>query len=139
QATTLGSDTQLGAVPGTFLADAVTLNGQGVGGAILRFNGGTTATTITTDVKRGFYLDNTGGSPNTFQVNETNATIPAIISGPGGFIKTGGLILTLSGNNTYGGTTTVSGGLLKLMSSSTSTGSRVSSGVVTVGSGAALS
>ena len=142
QATTLGRDDQLGAVPSSAAAgfDAVTLNGQG-SGAILRFNGGSSTTTITTNVNRGFYLDTTGGGTNTFQVNETNATIPGLISGPGGFIKTGGLILTLSatGGNTYAGTTTVSGGLLKLLSTNTSTGSRVSNGAVTVGSGAALS
>ncbi|MEI6656232.1 MAG: autotransporter-associated beta strand repeat-containing protein, partial [Verrucomicrobiota bacterium] len=43
-----------------------------------------------------------------------DASISGIISGPGGSLtKTGTGVLTLAGANTYGGTTTVSGGILK--------------------------
>lgn len=134
QATTLGRDVQLGAVPGSYLADAVTLDGIN-SGAILRFAGGDATTTVTTNVNRGITLGTTYGGTNTFQVGDTNAAIPAVITGPGGFIKTGGLTLTLSGANNYAGTTTVSGGILAL---NNTTGSGVSSGAVTVNSGGNL-
>lgn len=134
QATTLGQDTQLGAVPAAYVADAVILDGEG-SGAILRFAGGTGTTTVTTSANRGITLGTTGGSTNTFQVGDTNAAIPAIITGSGGFTKTGALLLTLSGNNTYQGTTTVSAGTLRLANTA---GSGVSNGAVTVASAAAL-
>lgn len=43
----------------------------------------------------------------------SDTTLSGIISGPGAFIKTGGGTITLSGINTYAGTTTVNAGTLK--------------------------
>ena len=134
QATNLGNDVQLGAVPSSYLADAITIDGMNTGG-ILRFAGGTDATTVTTHVNRGITLGATYGGTNTIQTNDTNAAIPAIITGPGSLTKTGVLNLTLSGANTYGGATTVSAGVLAI---DNTTGSGVSSGPVTVASGATL-
>ena len=55
-------------------------------------------------------------STNTLEVsNSTNGSIVSgIMSGTGNFIKSGNASLTLSGANTYAGTTTVSAGTLKL-------------------------
>ncbi len=45
--------------------------------------------------------------------NNTSTTFSGIISGSGGLTKTGSGIFTISGANTYGGTTTISSGVLK--------------------------
>jgi autotransporter-associated beta strand protein len=46
--------------------------------------------------------------------NGTSTTFAGEISGTGGFTKTGGGIMTLTGNNSYGGATVVSGGILEI-------------------------
>ena len=52
---------------------------------------------------------------NTLTVNETVArTYAGVISGSGGLIKQGAAALTLSGANTYSGTTTISAGTLQV-------------------------
>jgi autotransporter-associated beta strand protein len=45
--------------------------------------------------------------------NNTSTTFSGAISGAGGFTKAGSATLTLSGANTYGGTTTINAGTLK--------------------------
>ena len=67
-----------------------------------------------------------GGSQNT--------TYAGVISGTGNFIKTGNGHLTLTGNNTYTGTTSVSAGVLKISGS----GNISNNSAVTVASGANL-
>src|SRR5262249_31215510 len=65
--------------------------------------------------------------------NNLSTTVSGIIDGPGGsLIKTGTGILTLSGTNTYTGTTTVDAGVLIV------NGSIASSSLTTVNSGAVL-
>ncbi len=75
-------------------------------------------------------------------------TGPVVISGPiyntsAGLTKTSAGILTLAGNNTYGGPTTVSGGTLRLasptfISSGTIVSSPVGTGTLTLAGGATL-
>jgi autotransporter-associated beta strand protein len=62
----------------------------------------------------------------------SGTTFSGNISGAGGITKTGAEILTLSGNNSYSGVTTISTGTLTLASS----GSITSSSLITVASGA---
>ncbi|MEY2536981.1 MAG: fibronectin-binding autotransporter adhesin [Verrucomicrobiota bacterium] len=60
----------------------------------------------------------------------------ALISGPGGFMKTGGGTEILTSANTYTGTTTINGGTLQINNTS---GSGTGTGAVTVNSGGTLS
>ncbi|HOD80622.1 MAG: Autotransporter-associated beta strand repeat protein [Planctomycetes bacterium ADurb.Bin126] len=99
------SDASLGAVPGSFDADNVTLSG----GGILKNNG----PSIDLDANRGILLAGDGG----VEVRSgTTMTIPGEISGPGRLTKADGGTLLLPGANTYQGGTTVSGGVLQIAS-----------------------
>jgi autotransporter-associated beta strand protein len=84
-----------------------------------------------------FSITNTAGSVVALTNNNTGATIlSGVISGPGvGLLTTGSGTLTVRGNNTYSGGTTVAGGKLLV---NNSTGSGTGSGAVTVNSGATL-
>ena len=63
----------------------------------------------------GFSLADTAGAPIAFQVgNNTSGTYSGVLSGPGSLVKVGSNTLTLSGANTYTGTTTISNGVLNL-------------------------
>jgi autotransporter-associated beta strand protein len=128
QSTTLGQDTQLGAVPVSPLDDAVTIDG-----GILRFLGGTSSTTIVLNENRGFTLNPTGGS---LQVEGSNVRLPGKISGGGVLTKTSSQSLIISGDNTYtGGTTVSAGGLFvnNLSGSGTGTGAVTVNGSSTLG------
>ena len=72
-------------------------------------------------------IDTTNGS----------ATYSGSITNPVGLAKLGANVLTLAGNNTYSGATTVSGGTLSIGDGST-LGAGLASASVSVGSGAAL-
>ncbi|NDY59022.1 transporter, partial [Desulfovibrio sulfodismutans] len=58
----------------------------------------------------------------------TNATYAGVISGAGNFQKSGAATLTLSGNNTYTGATTVSAGTLGVTGSLATSSINVASG-----------
>ena len=55
----------------------------------------------------------TGPTP-TVTVNAANATIGSAITGSAGLVKAGAGLLDISGINTYGGNTTITGGTLEL-------------------------
>ena len=83
------ADTVFGAVPGSYLADAITLNGGGIS-----VNAG-----VTFSVNRGITLGASGGS-----IDGTSApVVPSKITGVGALTKTGSGILTLSGANDFSG------------------------------------
>lgn len=125
QSSTLGQDTQLGAIPTSPLDDAVTLDG-----GTLRFNGGLSSTVITLDVNRGVTLNTTGGALETVG---SSAAIPGKISGLGNLTKTGTLTLTLSGNNTYAGATLVNVGTLVMTGTNSYAGGTTVIGNATLG------
>lgn len=82
----------------------------------------------------GGIVTNTGASPGTLTVSQSTATtFNGVLSGANfALAKTGSGTLTLSGGNTYGGLTTISGGSIKAGAAAalgaTTTGTTVSSG-----------
>jgi autotransporter-associated beta strand protein len=90
----------------------------------------------------GWILDNNGNASNqltlstgttsapVINVNNQTATISANLGGTQGFTLNGGGILTLSGNSTYTGVTTVASGTLVLGSSSSSSSSGPTAGAI---------
>lgn len=101
-----------------------------IGGAVT-LNGGGLAITGAVTIDNNITLV---GSSNTI-TDGGGATLSGIISGSGGFTKAGGQLLTLSGANTYTGTTTVSAGPM-LINHATALGS--ADGETIVSSGATL-
>ena len=63
-------------------------------------------------------------------IGNTSTTFSGIMSGSGGFIKSGTSTLTLSGENTYSGPTNITGGILEI---ATINGSATGAGNVIVG------
>lgn len=57
-----------------------------------------------------------GSAGGTFDTNGNNVTFASSVSGPGSFTKAGAGTLTLAAANTYGGNTTVTGGLIAFSS-----------------------
>jgi autotransporter-associated beta strand protein len=89
---------------------------------------GSQSWTLTSEVGCVLTLDTgTGGSPSVV-VNQNIATISAPLAGLNGFTKSGVGTLTLSGTNTYSGTTIISAGTLNYNSSAAQTLSGVISG-----------
>lgn len=101
-----------------------------IGGAVT-LNGGGLAITGAVTIDNNITLV---GSSNTI-TDGGGATLSGIISGSGGFTKAGGQLLTLSGANTYTGTTTVSAGPM-LINHATALGT--TDGETIVSSGATL-
>ena len=99
----INADSRLGAAPGSVVADQLSLNG------------GTLAITtgFTMNTNRGITLGAGGGTINV-ATSETLA-YGGVIAGSGNALaKTGAGTLSLSGINTYTGTTTISAGTLRL-------------------------
>ena len=91
----------------------ISLNNNGITANSLTFNG--TGYTIQTGNATTLTLVGSG----TITTN-ANATISAILAGSVGLTKLGASTLTLSGTNTYTGTTTISAGTLQIGSGGTS-------------------
>ncbi|QDU80440.1 Extracellular serine protease precursor [Polystyrenella longa] len=75
------------------------------------FNGGTLKTLQTFDTSRNFSLQGGGGTINT---NGFDSTFSGVVSGSGNLNKLGSGTLTLSGTNTYTGTTGINSGTLAI-------------------------
>ncbi|MFO1491164.1 MAG: autotransporter-associated beta strand repeat-containing protein, partial [Kiritimatiellia bacterium] len=99
----IADEDRLGANPGSSTADHLTLNG----GTLQ-----TTATFSINDANRGVTVNASSG---TFNTNSgTTLTVASAVTGTGAVVKDGTGTLILSGNNTYTGNTTISGGVLEL-------------------------
>jgi autotransporter-associated beta strand protein len=77
----------------------------------LTFNGGILQTSTGLTISRAVVLNGGGGSINT---NGFDSTFSGIFSGTGGLTKLGAGTLTLSGNNTYDGSTVINAGILSI-------------------------
>ena len=112
----INADSRLGAAPGSFVANQVTLNNGGIGVG-LRVNGNTTFS-----ANRGITVVGNGGSVEA--TTSVTAKYPGAITGAGNFASGGGYTAgygtnLLSGANTYSGTTTIVAGILRLGASGT--------------------
>ncbi len=102
----ISSDANLGAAPGSAVADQLT------------FTGGTLQVTasFTMNTNRGITLTTPGGAIST---TGGNMTLGGVMAGAGTLTKLGADTLTLTGANTYTGTTTITAGTLQLGSGNT--------------------
>ena len=100
------------------------------------YTGGTTISAGTLQLNSGAWLGSGGITDNgTLVFNQSgNVTVSAIIGGTGGLTLSGSGIVTLTGHNTYGGSTTINNGTLLANNSSGSVGA----GPVTVNNGGQL-
>ncbi|WP_194266237.1 autotransporter-associated beta strand repeat-containing protein [Dechloromonas sp. H13] len=127
-ATTVASGATLALQGGITIADALTLNGTGVGGggALRNLNGNNTTSGAVTLGAGGARINSDaglltmsgaiGGATRPLTLGGAgNTTISGAIGTTSGTLtKDGSGILTLSGTNTYTGTTTISGGTLQV-------------------------
>ncbi len=117
----IATDAALGAVPLSFTADNVVLDG-----GILKNDGGS----VTLDGNRGVTL---GPAIGTFEVRtDTEFVVPGGIRGEGNLRKIDGGTLVLTGDNTYTGTTSVNAGTLLV------NGTHAGGGTYTVRNGTTL-
>jgi len=96
-----GGDVALGAAPGSPVADQLTLNGGALSIG--------TAASFTLNANRGVTLGSSGGTIS-LTSGSTILTVAGNITGPGGLTKAGQNNLTLTGNNTFAGDFTITGG-----------------------------
>jgi len=139
----VGGDLQTTLVAGT--AGTVNLNTGGtlrLGGGANGFNGGPgtdvfnfaggTLQVITADLT-STGIDANMSATSTIDTNGFNMSFAGVISGAGGLNKNGAGTLTLTGNNTYLGTTTINAGVLSI-----NNGSALGTGTVNVINGSTL-
>ena len=117
---------------------SVAIIGNGGTAGTITVSGTITLNGITFNAPAGYTVSggttlSLGGTTPTITAN-VNATISSVISGTAGLATAGAGMLTLSGPNTYTGTTTVKAGTLQFASAS----SLPSAGAVTVASGATI-
>lgn len=93
---------------GTVSINSINALGGGTGD-ILQFDGGTLLITAAVTTSKGGSFTASNGTINT---NGQTMSVSGVFTGPGGFTKSGLGTLTLSGANTYTGTTTVNAGTL---------------------------
>jgi outer membrane autotransporter protein len=86
-------------------------NNLGAAGGALTLDGGTLQGTATLTTARAVTLGAAGGTVNTDA--STTTTMSGVITGAGGLTKTGAGALSVSGANTYAGTTHVGAGTLQ--------------------------
>ncbi|NWL78815.1 hypothetical protein DM872_18380 [Pseudomonas taiwanensis] len=132
---------------------SLTLSGSnGYTGTTTVSNSGTISITDTSNISSGAVIMATGGTlmvtgsnvmlNNSFTLlsggakvsNANGLTLSGPLSGVGGLTKEGAGTLTLSGANTYGGSTTISAGTL-MVNGSTASATTVASGATLAGSG----
>jgi phosphatidylinositol-3-phosphatase len=115
------------------IAGGFGLTMSGAGGALVlnglnSYSGGTTITAGTLQVgsggTSGSLIGNIANIATLVFNRSDNVTFGGLISGSGGLVKTGAGLLTLSGNNPYNGTTTVSEGTLGLVAGGSINASR---------------
>ncbi|NBU60113.1 MAG: hypothetical protein EBS23_10245, partial [Betaproteobacteria bacterium] len=124
----ISSESNLGASPSTANAASLVLNGGTVQATL-----GATGTTnsFALSANRGMTLGVSGGG---FRIDPSvTLNYAGAVAGTGGLTKSGSGTLTLSGVNTYLGSTTVNGGILRL-----GTNDALGSGAINVASGATL-
>ncbi|MGC4014723.1 MAG: autotransporter-associated beta strand repeat-containing protein [Luteolibacter sp.] len=107
--TSIGNDARLGAAPATVTPGSIVLDG---GSLRVTF-------ALTISANRGMTLGSNGGTLDSAPTSGSTS-YNGIIAGAGNFVKTGGASLILGGASTYGGTTTLNQGTLKLDFSQTS-------------------
>ena len=95
--TSLGSDRSFGGALGSYVADAITLDGST---GRIDFNGGTVGSLITLDVNRGITITSNGGG---VECEGSSGRIPSKITGPGTLYRYGPQMLYLSGDNDFAG------------------------------------
>ncbi len=117
---TVPSADALGAVPGSFVADSITIGGAAPStGTVsqLNFSG-----TTTLGANRGITLAGTTDGRINIASGGNTLTYNGVISGPGKLVKMGDGTLTTTGAHTYGGGTDIYGKLIVNNTSGSGTG-----------------
>ena len=111
----------------------LTLSGNNSYNGTTTINTGTLLISTTGQLGGGNYSGNIANT-GTFRYNSTaNQTLGGIISGNGALVKNTASTLTLTGNNTYTGTTTITGGTLQISSTGLLGGGNYSANISNTG------
>lgn len=128
----IDKEASLGATPGTFNAASLTLSG---GGYLSNY---IAPSAISLNANRGITL--ASGNSGGFDVVGTSLTVNGIITGSGGFLKSGNSTLILTAQNTFTGAINVNNGELRSEMGTRATGTYTpfGTGSITVASGRTL-